>query len=129
MSKTPITVLYIEDNLDNRLLVKRILEAEGYAVLEAGNGSEGLQLIYEYHPNLVLLDINLPEIDGITLAKFIRNDPKFEHMPIVAITADLFRGDEDRTLSAGCNGYIQKPIDVDLFPSFIERFVELDLDL
>jgi len=129
MPKIPATVLYIEDNLDNRLLVKRILEAEGYAVLEAGNGSEGLKLLYEYHPNLVLLDINLPEIDGITLAKFIRNDPRFEKMPIVAITADLFRGDEDKTLSAGCNGYIQKPIDVDLLPSFIERFVELDRGL
>ncbi len=126
MPKRSVTVLYIEDNLDNRLLVKRILEAEGYAVLEAGNGSEGLKLLYEYHPNLVLLDINLPEIDGITLAKFIRNDPRFEKMPIVAITADLFRGDEDKTLSAGCNGYIQKPIDVDLLPSFIEKFVELD---
>ena len=126
MPKKSTTVLYIEDNLDNRLLVKRILEAEGYAVLEAGNGSEGLKLLYEYHPNLVLLDINLPEIDGITLAKFIRNDPRFEKMPIVAITADLFRGDEDKTLSAGCNGYIQKPIDVDLLPSFIEKFVELD---
>jgi two-component system cell cycle response regulator DivK len=129
MPKRSATVLYIEDNLDNRLLVKRILEAEGYAVLEAGNGSEGLKLLYEYHPNLVLLDINLPEIDGITLTKFIRNDPRFEKMPIVAITADLFRGDEDKTLSAGCNGYIQKPIDVDLLPSFIERFVELDRGL
>jgi two-component system cell cycle response regulator DivK len=129
MPKIPATVLYIEDNLDNRLLVKRILEAEGYAVLEAGNGSEGLKLLYEYHPNLVLLDINLPEIDGITLAKFIRNDPRFEKMPIVAITADLFRGDEDKTLSAGCNGYIQKPIDVDLLPSFIEKFFELDRGL
>jgi two-component system cell cycle response regulator DivK len=124
MSNKSLTVLYIEDNLDNRLLVKRILEADGISVLEAGNATDGLRLIEAYKPNLVLLDINLPEMDGITFTKFLRNDPKYKNLPIVAITADLFRGNEEKTLSAGCNGYIQKPIDVDLLPSFIERFLE-----
>jgi two-component system cell cycle response regulator DivK len=124
MSKRSPTILYIEDNLDNRLLVKRILEAEGITVLEAGNARDGLKLIEINHPNLVLLDINLPEMDGITFTKILRNIPKYERLPIVAITADLFRGDEESTLSAGCNGYIQKPIDVDLLPSYIERFLE-----
>ncbi len=124
MSKKPLSVLYIEDNLDNRLLIKRILEAEGITVLEAGNAVDGLKLIKEYKPSLVLLDINLPEMDGITFTKFLRNDPQYKNLPIVAITADLFRGNEERTLSAGCNGYIQKPIDVDLLPSFIEQFLE-----
>lgn len=126
MSNKAITVLYIEDNFDNRILVKRILETEGYTVLEAGNAAEGLKLVYERHPNLLLVDINLPEVDGITLTKFLRNDPKFESMPILAITADLFRGDKERTLAAGCNGYIQKPIDVDLLPAFIEKFIDLE---
>jgi two-component system cell cycle response regulator DivK len=124
MSNRSLAILYIEDNLDNRLLVKRILEAEGIKVLEAGNAADGLKLLEEKKPNLVLLDLNLPEIDGITFTKFLRNDPKYESLPIVAITADLFRGSEERTLSAGCNGYIQKPIDVDLLPSVIERFLE-----
>ena len=124
MPNKAITVLYIEDNFDNRLLVKRILETEGYTVLEAGNAAEGLKLVYERNPNLLLVDINLPEVDGITLTKFLRNDPKFESMPILAITADLFRGDKERTLAAGCNGYIQKPIDVDLLPTYIEKFVD-----
>ncbi|OGO15563.1 MAG: two-component system response regulator [Chloroflexi bacterium RBG_16_48_8] len=126
MLKRSVTVLYIEDNVDNRLLVKRILEAAGYVVLEAGGASEGLKLIYEQKPDLILLDINLPEVDGITFTKFLRNDPKYERMPILAITADLFRGNEERTLSAGCNGYIQKPIDVDLLPLFIERFIDCE---
>jgi CheY-like chemotaxis protein len=124
MSNRSLTVLYIEDNLDNRLLVKRILEAEGIAVLEAGNAADGLKLIEERKPNLILLDLNLPEMDGIAFTKYLRNNPEFKSMPIVAITADLFRGSEERTLSAGCNGYIQKPIDVDLLPSFIQRFLE-----
>ena len=124
MSSRSHAILYIEDNLDNRLLVKRILEAEGIKVLEAGNAADGLRLLEEKKPNLVLLDLNLPEIDGITFTKFLRNDPKYASLPIVAITADLFRGSEERTLSAGCNGYIQKPIDVDLLPSVIERFLE-----
>jgi two-component system cell cycle response regulator DivK len=124
MSSRSLAILYIEDNLDNRLLVKRILEAEGITVLEAGNAADGLKLIEEKKPNLVLLDLNLPEIDGITFTKFLRNDPKYKNLPIVAITADLFRGSEESTLSAGCNGYIQKPIDVDLLPSVIERFLE-----
>jgi two-component system cell cycle response regulator DivK len=124
MSSKSLAVLYIEDNLDNRLLVKRILEAEGFKVLEAENATDGLKLIEEKKPNLVLLDLILPEVDGIAFTKFLRSNPKYESLPIVAITADLFRGTEERTLSAGCNGYIQKPIDVDLLPSFIERFLE-----
>jgi two-component system cell cycle response regulator DivK len=124
MSTRSLAILYIEDNLDNRLLVKRILEAEGIKVLEAGNAADGLKLLEEKKPNLVLLDLNLPEIDGIAFTKYLRSDPKYKSLPIVAITADLFRGSEERTLSAGCNGYIQKPIDVDLLPSVIERFLE-----
>lgn len=123
MSDRFISILYIEDNYDNRLLVKRIMEAEGFTVLEAGDAAEGLKLIKEKRLNLVLLDLNLPGIDGIAFTKFLRNDPQFETLPIVAITADLFRGSEERILSAGCNGYIQKPIDVDLLPTLIERFL------
>jgi CheY-like chemotaxis protein len=118
------SILYIEDNFDNRLLVKRILEAEGITVLEADNAVEGLKLINEKEPSLVLLDLNLPEIDGIVFTQFLRKDPQYETLPIVAITADLFRGSEERILSAGFDGYIQKPIDVDLLPSLIKRFLE-----
>jgi two-component system cell cycle response regulator DivK len=124
MSRQPPTILYVEDNIDNRVLVKRILEAEGYIVLEAGNVNEGLNLIYEQYPSLVLVDINLPEIDGLALTAHLREDPRFDDTPIVAITADVIRGNEERTYSAGCNGYIQKPIDVDRLTSLIKQFID-----
>ena len=124
MMDLPITILYIEDNLDNRILVKRILEDAGYQVLEAGDAIEGCQLAKEHQPNLVLVDINLPKIDGLTLTSYLRSDPSFKTTPIVAITADVIRGNQDATLSAGCNGLIQKPIDVDCLPQTIKNYLD-----
>jgi two-component system cell cycle response regulator DivK len=111
-----VRVLYIEDNAENRLLVRRILEAEGYSVLEAGDGPSGLELAAQMQPDLILLDINLPEIDGYDLARRFRNTPGLQQVPILAITANVMKGDREHTLEAGCDGYIQKPIDVDRLP-------------
>jgi two-component system cell cycle response regulator DivK len=111
-----VHILYIEDNRENLLLVRRILEAEGYAVSGAADGPSGLELAVQMQPDLILLDINLPEIDGYDLARRFRTTPGLEQVPILAITANVMQGDRERTLEAGCDGYIQKPIEVDRLP-------------
>jgi len=117
------TILYIEDNPENRLLVRRILEAEGYTVIEAEDASAGLELAERSSPDLILLDINLPEMDGYEFTARLRGTPGLSDIPIVALTANVMKGDRERTLAAGCDGYIQKPIDVDELPRQIERYV------
>jgi two-component system cell cycle response regulator DivK len=112
-------ILYIEDNIGNRMLVKRILEAEGYSIIEAVDGPAGLKMAGEGQFDLILLDINLPEIDGYDLARRLRNMPSLQRVPILAVTANVMQGDRERTLAAGCDGYIQKPIDVDRLPEQI----------
>jgi two-component system cell cycle response regulator DivK len=123
MVNTPTTILYVEDTVDNRILVRRVLQAEGYEVLEAGNAKEGLAIAYTERPNLILIDINLPDIDGLTLTTHLKADPDLSSVPIIALTANVMQGDRERTLAAGCDGYIQKPIDVDLLPSQIAHFL------
>ena len=120
---TDATILYIEDNADNRTLIRRILTAEGYVVIEAGSAPEALQAITTARPNLILMDINMPEVDGYTLTSRIRAMQGFESIPIVALTANVMRGDRERSLEAGCDGYIQKPIDIDLLPQQIEHYL------
>ena len=111
-----VHILYIEDEPGNRMLVRRILEAEGFSVSEAMDGLSGLEIATQMEPDLILLDINLPEIDGYDLAKRFREIPNLRGTPILAITANVMHGDRERTLEAGCDGYIQKPIDVDQLP-------------
>ena len=113
-----IRILYIEDEPGNRMLVKRILEAEGFSVVEAIDGLSGLEMAAKMCQDLdlILLDINLPEIDGYDLAKRFRDTPGLQKIPILAVTANVMHGDRERTLNAGCDGYIQKPIDVDQLP-------------
>ncbi len=116
-------VLNIEDNIDNRTLIRRILMAEDYEVVEAGNAGEALEVLKSLHPDLILMDINMPDIDGYTLTSRIRAMSGFENVPIVALTANVMRGDRERSLEAGCDGYIQKPIDIDLLPQQVERYL------
>ena len=122
-SETKGTVLYIEDNPDNRLLVKRILLSEDYSLLEAQNAVDALDVLQNTHPDLILMDINMPDMDGYTLTAKIKSLPGFERIPIVAVTANVMRGDKEKTLEAGCDGYIQKPIDIDQLTREIERFM------
>ncbi len=117
------TILYVEDNLDNRNLVKRILEAEGYQFIGTDNAADGIALAQRHNPDLILVDINLPEVDGLTMTQELKADAQFEKTPIIAITANVMRGDRERTLTAGCDDYIQKPIDVDQLPRQIARFL------
>lgn len=117
------TILYVEDNPDNRLLVKRVLLAEGYSLLEATNAQEALDVLTTARPDLILMDINMPEVDGYTLTAMIKSMPGFEQVPILAVTANVMRGDKEKTLQAGCDGYIQKPLDVDQLTREIEKFL------
>jgi two-component system cell cycle response regulator DivK len=117
------TVLYVEDNQENRVLVRRILQAEGYNVLEAGSAQQALEIVLSQPPDLILMDINLPEVDGYTLTSQLKSIPSLGRIPIIALTANVMKGDRERTLEAGCDGYIQKPIDVDTLPHQINRFL------
>jgi two-component system, cell cycle response regulator DivK len=118
-------ILYIEDNRDNRSLVRRVLESEGYDVTEAANAEDALSSLKLGSPDLILMDINMPGIDGYTLTAQIKSVPDYTSIPIIAMTANVMRGDRERSLEAGCDGYIQKPIDIDLLAQQIERFIGL----
>ena len=117
------TILYVEDNPDNRLLVRRILTAENYKLLEATNAVQAINLLETTTPDLILMDINMPDMDGYTLTTRIRSMPGLVRIPILALTANVMRGDKEKTLEAGCDGYIQKPLDVDQLIREIEKFL------
>jgi two-component system cell cycle response regulator DivK len=117
------TILYIEDNPDNRMLVKRILLSEDYTLLEAKDAVDALNILKDSHPDLILMDINMPDMDGYTLTAKIKSMPGFARIPILAVTANVMRGDKEKTLEAGCDGYIQKPLDIDQLTREIERFI------
>lgn len=117
------TILYVEDNPDNRTLVRRILLAEDYSLLEAINAVDALRILQGDRPDLILMDINMPDMDGYTLTAKIRAMPGFERIPILALTANVMRGDKEKTLEAGCDGYIQKPLDIDQLIREVEKFL------
>jgi two-component system cell cycle response regulator DivK len=116
-------ILYVEDNRENRVLVRRVLEAEGYMMDEASNAEDAMKKIHETRPNLILMDINMPDVDGYALTARIKATPGFASVPIIAVTANVMRGDRERSLEAGCDGYIQKPIDIDILSQQLERFL------
>lgn len=117
-------VLYIEDNIDNMTLVKRVLEIEGYEVLSAVTGSDGLTMALSEMPDLIITDINLPDIDGYEVTGKIKQNDKTAHIPVVALTANVMKKDREYVFQAGCIGYISKPIDVDALPSQVETYLK-----
>ena len=118
-------ILCIEDNPDNMLLVKRVLQWRGYYVLEAKSGMEGLSIAEDREVDLILLDINLPDIDGYEVARKLRANSKQElaYVPIIAITANALKGDAEKALEAGCDVYMSKPINIHELWSRIESYV------
>ncbi len=117
------TILYVEDNSDNRNLIRRVLEAEGYSVIDAVNAGQAIEKLEKNRVDLILMDINMPDMDGYTLTTKIKGIQIFSKIPIVAVTANVMRGDREKSLEAGCDGYIQKPIDIDTLAQQIERFM------
>jgi two-component system cell cycle response regulator DivK len=117
------TILYVEDNLDNRNLIRRVLMAEGYSMVDASSASQAIERLEQGGIDLILMDINMPDMDGYTLTSQIRSMDRFSKIPIVAVTANVMRGDREKSLAAGCDGYIQKPIDIDILAQQIERFL------
>ena len=116
-------ILYIEDNEQNLYLVTFLLEKHGYEVHAARDGQEGIDTAARVLPDLILLDIQLPHMDGYAVAHQLRSNPDLAEVPIVAVTSYAMAGDRDKALAAGCNGYIEKPINPDSFVTEVERFL------
>ena len=120
---TPARVLVVEDNAVNLELVRDILTAEGYEVLEAADGVTGVAVAALERPDLILMDLQLPGVDGLEAARRIRADDRLRAVPIVALTAYAMKGDDERARDAGCDGFVAKPIRVREFVSAVARFV------
>lgn len=118
------TILLIEDNAQNRYLTTFLLERHGYSVIPALDGPQGLEVAASCAPSMILLDIQLPRMDGYAVARALRATPGLQDIPIVAVTSYAMSGDQQRALQAGCTGYIEKPIDPD---TFVAELVQLGL--
>jgi two-component system cell cycle response regulator DivK len=122
MNKSPI-ILYVEDNTDNFKLVRRVLLVEGFEVHRAKNSKEAFSFLDQTIADLILMDINLPQMDGFTLAAQILQKVSLAHIPIIALTANVMKQDLEKSMAAGCKGFIKKPIDVDLLPEQIRQYL------
>lgn len=116
-------ILYIDDDFSNRLLVKRVLMAEGVEVDEADNALDGIDLAIANPPDLILMDIAMPDVNGLEATSRIRKIPNIANITIIALTANAMQGDREMILEAGCDGYISKPIDIDTFIDEISQFL------
>ncbi len=117
------TVLVIEDNEMNMKLVRSLLQIGKYSILEAINAETGFQLAREHHPDLILMDIQLPGMDGLAATRKIKNDPAVKDICVVALTSYAMQGDQEKSKDAGCAGYIAKPIDTRSFPETVGQFL------
>ena len=116
-------VLLIEDNEQNRYLTTFLLEKSGYRVVTAIDGLSGIEMAKEVLPGLILLDIQLPRLDGYQVARLLRQDARLRNVPIIAVTSYAMPGDREAALASGCDGYIEKPIDPDTFVSQIRTYL------
>lgn len=117
-------ILVIEDSRLNMKLIRTLLQLKGnYQVLEAQNAEEGLDIAYEFHPDVILMDIQLPGIDGLSTTRFIKSDPKLKDIPVVAVTSSSKLADVEKSFAAGCVGHISKPIDIHTFIDTMEQFI------
>jgi CheY-like chemotaxis protein len=119
----PAMILIVEDNEANRLLAGAVLEREGYRVEMAGNAEEALQKLANGSPDLILMDVQMPGMDGLTLTRRLKGDARTADIPVVALTALAMMGDRERTLEAGCSGYISKPINTRTFASEVSKYL------
>ncbi len=119
----PKTVLIVEDNELNIKLFNDLLEAHGYATLQTKDGIEAMKMARKHRPDLILMDIQLPEVSGLEVTKWLKEDPDLRSIPVVAVTAFAMKGDEDKIRQGGCEAYIAKPISVAKFLETIQRFL------
>ncbi len=120
MSKT---VLIVEDNELNMKLFRDLLEAHGYATLQTRNGIEALSLARDHRPDLILMDIQLPEVSGLDVTKWLKEDDQLRQIPVIAVTAFAMKGDEERIREGGCESYISKPISIATFLETVRRYL------
>lgn len=116
-------VLIIEDNEQNMYLFSFLLEQNGHQVIQAENGYRGMALAEDEQPDFILLDIQLPDMNGYEIAHKLKNNPQTKDIPIIAVTSYAMVGDREKTMESGCTGYIEKPINPDTFLSEIKRFI------
>ena len=117
------TVLIVEDNELNMKLFRDLLEAHGYQTSGTSNGVEALDLVRKMRPDLILMDIQLPQVSGLEVTRWIKDDPELRAIPVVAVTAFAMKGDEERIREGGCEAYLSKPISVGKFIETVRRFI------
>jgi CheY-like chemotaxis protein len=116
-------VLVVDDNVTNLKLIEYLLRANGYQVFTACDAEAALDAVTVHRPGLVLMDLQLPGTDGLTLTRQLKRDPSTAHIVVLAVTAYAMKGDEERALAAGCDGYLSKPIDTRTLPGMVERYL------
>ncbi len=120
------TVLIVEDNELNMKLFNDLLEAHGYATLKTGHGIEAMELARAHKPDLILMDIQLPEVSGLEVTRWLKADDELKSIPVIAITAFAMKGDEERIREGGCEAYLSKPISVAKFIATVKTYLEAD---
>ena len=123
MRQTDNTVLIVEDNELNMKLFHDLLHAHGYETIQTRHGLDAIELARKYHPDLILMDIQLPEISGLEVTRWLKEDEELRDIPVVAVTAYAMKGDEERIRSGGCEAYVSKPISVALFLETVRKFI------
>ncbi len=116
-------ILLVEDNPVNRRLAQFLLKSHGYIVFEATTGEEALELARIHRPDLILMDLQLPGLDGFQTARILKGEAFTKEIPVIALTASAMKGDREKALEAGCDGYITKPIDTKEFPATVKRYL------
>ncbi|MBA3013544.1 MAG: response regulator [Proteobacteria bacterium] len=119
-------ILVVDDNQDNRELVVKVLTAKGYRIAEAIDGEEALSKVAEIGPDLILMDISIPKLDGYEVTKRLKSSDAFRAIPVIALTAHAMKGDREKAIAAGCDGYITKPINVRELANQIKPFFRPD---
>jgi len=123
VAATGKTVLIVEDNELNMKLFHDLLDSQGYATLQTRDGVEALRIAREHRPDLILMDIQLPEVSGLEVAKWIKEDDELRVIPIIAVTAFAMKGDEEKIRQGGCEAYLAKPISVSRFLELVNQFL------
>jgi CheY-like chemotaxis protein len=120
---TPATILIVDDNPTNLKLAADVLESEGHTIARARDAEEAQEVLKHTQPNLILMDIQMAGMDGLTLTRLLKTNPSYQHIPVVALTAFAMKGDEDKAREAGCHSYITKPIETRRFPGQIAEIL------